>query len=283
MAYFGKNYFEPPFPVSFPFVMTWYTVPLATLATAGVGIAVRLRSLLPPGLAERWWPRGQVSPDRRGSEVLMVGSLLAPMVAVAWPSTPIFGGTKHWFPGYPFLALFAGLGFVQVARVAREQVRGRWARPALVQATPLVAGIVLITPSVVETEHSHPFGLSHYGFGAGGVPGAADDGMNRQFWGFTTGSLASWFEEQLPRGGRVWICDTTWQAWDMMQRDGMIPDNIRPTGNMWNADYALVHHEHHFKEVDVQAWEAYGTSRPVHVLTYDGVPIISVYEAPGRR
>jgi hypothetical protein len=69
----------------------------------------------------------------------------------------------------------------------------------------------------------------------------------------------------------------------MMQRDGRIPANIRVTGNMATADFVLVHHEHHFAEVDFQAWVAFDSVRPVHVLTHDGVPIISVYENPRRR
>ena len=52
---------------------------------------------------------------------------------------------------------------------------------------------------------------------------------------------------------------------------------------MTEADFALVHHERHFAEVDYQVWVAYGTPQPVHVLRYDGVPIISVYENPKRH
>ena len=107
--------------------------------------------------------------------------------------------------------------------------------------------------------------------------------MNRQFWGFTTGSLVPWLVEQMPEGGSVWLCDTTAGAWAMMRADGAVPSNIRAARSMAEADFALVHHERHFAEVDYQAWVAYGTSRPVHVLRYDGVPIISVYENPKRH
>jgi hypothetical protein len=55
-----------------------------------------------------------------------------------------------------------------------------------------------------------------------------------------------------------------------------------PTGSIADADLALVHHEHHFAEVDQQIWTLYGTTKPAYVLTYDGVPIISVYENPHR-
>ena len=73
-----------------------------------------------------------------------------------------------------------------------------------------------LLPGAVQTAHSHPFGLSHYMPVAGGVPGAADLGMNRQFWGFTTGSLTSWLIDRLPDGGSVWLCDTTAGAWAML-------------------------------------------------------------------
>ncbi len=281
MAYFGVNYFQPPFPVSFPWVMTAYTVPMTTLALALVGIGLRARALLPPGLETRLWPRGRVKPGRARTDVLLFGSMLAPLVVISLPSSPIFGGTKHWFPAYPFLCMFAGLAFCHVTRAVRRLVRGRI--PLARWTVRSLCAALLLAPAAAETAHSHPFGLSHYGYLAGGVPGAADDGMNRQFWGFTHGALADWFREQMPDGGTVWICDATHQSWVMTQRDGMIPPNIRATGNMASADFVLVHHEHHFAEVDFQAWVAFGTVRPAKVLAYDGVPIVSVYENPRRR
>jgi hypothetical protein len=268
--YFGVSYFEPPLPVSVPFVMTLFTVSLTVLVLSLVGIynrreALRLPARTKPGLL-----------GLRRTELLWFGCALAPMLAIALPSTPIFGGTKHWITAYPFLALFAGWGFVAVLGQAElSLVRGK-------RSLSLGLMTLCLLPGVVETAHSHPFGLSHYTPMAGGVPGAADLGMNRQFWGFTTGSLADWISETLPEGGSVWTCDTTHGAWSMMQRDGMIPSNIRAERTMGAADLVLVHHEAHFAEVDYQAWVAFGTAQPAFVLRYDGVPIISVYENPRR-
>ena len=36
------------------------------------------------------------------------------------------------------------------------------------------------------------------------------------------------------------------------------------------------------RQVDFQIWTVYGDLRPAHVLTYDGVPIITVYRNPYR-
>jgi 4-amino-4-deoxy-L-arabinose transferase-like glycosyltransferase len=280
MEYFGVNYFWPPFPMSYAWVMTLFTVPLTTLllgvlgvirelAALGEKLAAALRSQ--PTAAGEDWQRV----DPRLTTVLLFGAMLAPLAIITLPSTPIFGGTKHWFPAYPFLALFAGSMFSAFIELAVE----RW--PKLrVPGMPIVAGTFLLAPGFVETAHSHPFGLSHYTVAAGGVPGAAELGMNRQFWGFTTRSLVPYLREALPNGGNVYICDTIYTAWVMLVRDGLLPDNIRATWDIAQADYALVHHEKHFAEIDHQIWTTYGSVKPAHVLTYDGVPIISVYKNP---
>ncbi len=266
--YLGINYFQPPFPVSVPFVMTLFTVPLTVLALSLIGAWYQREELRLP-----WRTRPGDTTDRK-TAVLWLGCMLAPLLAIALPSSPIFGGTKHWITAYPYLALFAGEGLVVVIQGLELSTARRW--PSLAIAA------LYLAPGAVETAHSHPFGLSHYTPIAGGVPGAADLGMNRQFWGFTTGSLAKWIVRRLPEGGSVWICDTTAGSWAMMQRDGMIPPNIRAVSSMSAADLVLVHHEPHFAEVDYQAWVVYGTVQPVFVLRYDGVPIISVYENPAR-
>lgn len=268
--FLGVSYFEPPLPLSVPFVMTLVTVSLPIVALSVVGIVHRRFALRPP------WRLNEGDETTRRTDVLWLGCLLAPLLAVALPTTPIFGGTKHWLPAYPFLALFAGWGLIAVTEAAQLSLwfPKRW--PSLA-----FTGLCLL-PGAIQTAHSHPFALSHYMPIAGGVPGAADLGFNRQFWGFTTGSLVPWLVEQLPDGGSVWLCDTTAGAWAMLQADGAVPRNIRAARSMAEADFALVHHEQHFAEVDYQAWVAYGTSRPAHVLRYDGVPIISVYENPAR-
>jgi hypothetical protein len=284
MEYFGVNYFWPPFPVSYPFVMTLYTVPVTTLLLAFVGLTLLARREL-NDVRDVLAPRGDAGRhsaiDAQHTTILLFGSLLAPIVIIALPSTPIFGGTKHWFTAYPFLALFAGAGFDAALGAYTKLVPERLARVRAGLALPL--GALLLLPALVETAHSHPFALSHYGFAAGFVPGAADRGMNRQFWGFTTGSLVEFFDTHLPRGGRVYACDTLDVSFRMLARDGLMSDRIVPTADIAAADYALVHHELHFAEVDHQIWTTYGTTQPVYVLRYDGVPIISVYENPRRR
>lgn len=277
MEYFGVNYFWPPFPISFPWIMTLFTVPLTTVllgiagASRGVACALRdLRGLFMQRMAAR------DHPDATQPTALLLGALLTPLIVISLPSTPIFGGTKHWFPAYPMLALFAGRAFVEALALLPSRARV-WSK-----LQPAALAGVLLLPAAVETTHSHPFALSHYTAVAGGVPGAAQKGMNRQFWGFTTRSLVPYLREVLPNGGTLYICDTLYTSFQMLIRDGHLPASFRPTPDIARADYALVHHEKHFAEVDHQIWTTYRSVQPAHVLLYDGVPIISVYKNPKR-
>lgn len=277
MEYFGRNWFKPPFPVHYPFVMTAISVPAVTLLFAAAALLRRAPSLLPRVLRQRLGAAA-LAPDARFTFVLMIGAIAAPILVIALPWTPIFGGTKHWFPSYPFLAIEAGAGFAWATRRAfawLPQVRQR-------AFAAIFAFGIAATPCVAETAHSHPFGLSHYTFFGGGVPGGADLGMNRQFWGYTTGSVVPWLIEHLPNGGSVWINDTTHGAWQMLKRDGLLPESIHVAPSMQQADYVLVHHEKHFDEVDYQAWVAFGSVAPAYVLTQDGVPIVTIYKNNAR-
>ncbi|MEM6961331.1 MAG: glycosyltransferase family 39 protein [Myxococcota bacterium] len=277
IAYFGDTYFRPPFPIELPLVLTAFTVPASVLALAIVGLGLRFPFFLPRFMLRRYAPRlaPSVLPNR--TDVLLLGLLLSPILIIALPSSPIFGGTKHWMPAYPFLAMFAGFGFTRMHAAISRSLHSTRTWKSLYA---IGIGAFMLAPSALETRHSHPFGLSHYTQLAGGVPGAADLGMNRQFWGFTTRSMVSWLNETLPQGGSVYVCDTTFGAWRMLQSDGHLAGNIRPTGDMIRADIALVHHERHFAEVDYQAWVAYGSPKPMFVLTYDGVPLVTAYQNP---
>ena len=117
--YFGHLYMLPPFPMNYPWVMTLFTVPLATLVLGGVGLVI---------CTQRIW-QGIKSDDGRGhrgvAECLLVLNLMVPIVIISLPNTPIFGGTKHWMPAMPFLALTAGIGAVRVMDGLFGSIAGR--------------------------------------------------------------------------------------------------------------------------------------------------------------
>jgi hypothetical protein len=158
--------------------------------------------------------------------------------------------------------------------VAAERLPGLSARAARAMVI-----LLLLIPPLQQTVTSHPYGLASYTPLAGGAPGAADTGMTRQFWGYTTAGVLPFLNEHVPERGRVYFHDTAGPSVQMFRTDGSLRKDIRGS-NIKGSDFALVHHELHMIMVDTYIWNIYGIHHPVHVSTYQGVPIVSVYEAP---
>jgi uncharacterized membrane protein (UPF0136 family) len=291
IEFLGKNYYGPPSPKAYLPLMVLATVPTVTVLLFGVGAAdraaVALRRIgawarpLLGRLGERWWAglakRVAAPPrDARETDLLLALSFAVAIGPFFLPATPIFGGTKHWLPAYPVLALLAGRGFDNVASAMRRAWPTLQGRRWTLAAAGLVAS-VFIAP-LAETVHSFPFGLSAYVPLVGGTPGAADLGLNRQFWGFTSQNAAEeYLNAKAPRGAPVFIHDTTWDAWARMQEEGRVRRDLRAVGTPSEATIALLEHELHMSEVDYSIWVALGTDAPAYIVEHDGVPIVSVY------
>lgn len=276
MEFLGKNYFSAPSPKLYAPVMILATVPLVTLALAFFGGATRAIPWLRSFPA---WLRARLRKDHVdgtvtrpvGADMLLLLAFAVPLAPFFLPKTPIFGGTKHWFPAYPFLAMFAGYGFrivvVHLARFFKKSTR--------VVSTLVMAACIL--GPIAMTVHSHPFGLSSYVPIVGGNQGAATIGLNRQFWGFTTQSLSDYLARSAKPGDRIYVHDTTYGAFAHMQEEKRLRADIQFVGTPGEADIAIVHHELHMIEVETNIWVAMERTDPDYVLTHDGVPIISVY------
>jgi hypothetical protein len=285
IEYLGRNYFGPPSPKSYLPVMVAATVPAVTLllflvgAADRVGVAGRrfyswaqtwLRRLLPPLRSSP----GQ--PDRGEADLLMALAIAVAIGPFFLPKTPIFGGTKHWLTAYPFLALFAGRGFVLVRSAMGRAVSGLPKSRQIAADVALFASVVAAPLAV--TAHADPFGLSSYTPLVGGAAGAADLGLNRQFWGFTSQNAAEeYLNDQAPQSATVFIHDTTWDAWAHMQDEGRVRHDLRATGAPGEAQISLVEHELHMNELDYATWVTFGSDAPVYIVEHDGVPIVSIY------
>jgi Dolichyl-phosphate-mannose-protein mannosyltransferase len=292
IEFLHRNFWGPPSPKAYMPFMIVATVPVITLALFGVGIVQRLRALVST-LTELASPTllGKLPQvfklDRRNGshaelskialDLLWLMGLTVPLAPFLLPATPIFGGTKHWFPAYPFLCLYAGVGFCTAQRILSAQLgpRHKWVTPAL--------GALFAAAPVAETIHSHPFGLSAYSPLVGGTRGAATIGLYRQFWGFTTQSLNAYLTQTSKPGERIFIHDTTWAAFVQMQTEGRLPRGLVVVGDIRDADIAMVHHELHMIEVDANIMTVFGHPDPDFVLTHDDVPIISVWRRNASR
>lgn len=269
IEYLGRNINAPPAPFGYAFVLTAATVPTVTLLLWLSGLLSVLggwlRNLRAYGLK-------LFDDDTRSRELIYLLAFVVPYAAFMVPTTPVFGGTKHWMTAYPFLALFAGRGadlcitaLLNFRPVARQRA-----------ASATLAACLLAAP-LVETMHAHPFGLSNYVPLAGGTEGGAHIGFHRQFWGFTTQGLAPMFEREARSGDTAFIHDTTSGAYEQMQREKRLPTFPRAVNSPNYARWGFVHHELHMMEIEANLWNVYETPAPFYVLTHDGVPIISVW------
>jgi hypothetical protein len=284
MEFLHVNYFSAPSPRLYVPVMIMATVPTVTMALFFAGVFGRAKAQV-----ER--VKGWLAARREGNkpdyssldgeaDILFIGAFGAAIVMWLRPTTPIFGGTKHWLTGYPFLCLFAGYAFDRTCEAMKRALatvpRFAGSEGWMLGAQAALYASVLAAPLAV-TAHSHPFGLSSYVPLVGGTAGGADLGLNRQFWGFTTQSLEPYFEANAPKGATVYMHDTIWDAWGRMIDEKRLRPDLRGVGSINEAEFAIVHLERHMLEVEYNEWSVFGTDIPDYVLTHDGVPIIDVF------
>ena len=278
-AWFNENIIGPPTPIALPSGMTLFTVPTVIILLFLFGAVLRLRHHLPAALKKKL--PAALAPtapkSTNGFDLLWFMAFVFPIALISMPFVPIFGGTKHWMPAYPFMTLIAGAAAARFIDIVVALV------PKIpVKAVTVVTALVLLLPPLQQTITSHPFGLETYVPLIGGAPGAASLGMTRQFWGYTTRSVVPWMNEEFPDGARVEIHDTTVSSWRMYQEDGILHRNLKPV-RLSQSNVAFLHHELHMVLVENWIWARYNTFAPEHVLTFQGVPILSIYVKPDKR
>jgi len=266
--YLGRNWNAPRFPWHVPLVTTLFTVPVATLAAAIAGAGA--------------WVADRARHRRHAPGTLLALSAAASIGPFFLGTTPIFGAEKHWMPVLPSICIAAGVGVVWAARTAAGHVAARRAQPLAIAAL----GAVVVLASVVETWTAEPHALTWYNALAGGAPGGADLGMNRQFWGLSArGALPRLSAEARPAEPTLVYTHDASPAWSLYQRLGLAPrmlvDAGWEQGGIDRSQLAIVIHERHFNRHDYLIWSAYGTVQPIYVLVTHGVPIVSVYRRPG--
>ncbi len=310
--YLGRNWNAPPYPFHVPLVTTLFTVPVATLAAAAIGVGISVARVIQrraggggmDGAASEYAAHGS---NARAPLLLLTLSLIVAIGPFLLGWAPIFGAEKHWAPAIPTLCILAAIG---VAYAAEQLVRawrlvrvghgetgagqGRIATRTATAVMTVVLGAIVVAAAAIETVAAHPYALSHYNALAGGAAGGADAGMNRQFWGVAARGVLGKLDEVAaaepvasanakPRPTLVYTHDAS-PAWGMYQRHGLVgahlPDAGHERGGVQRSRIAIVIHERHFARHDYMIWDVYGMVQPAFVLTFQGVPLVSVYVRP---
>lgn len=278
ILYFHDLLTQPPFPLAFPFVMSALTIPVPLLVMMVVGIALGVRALW-----ARWRHRhaGDLAPvtlvplgqDSASTALLLGLQALFPFLLIAMPSSPIFGGTKHWMNALPFLCILGAWALEE--GVARLRV----ARPAA-RALFAILAVGVLVPGFWLSARVHPYGLSSYNALAGFARGAANLGMQRTFWGYEPREVLDEINERTPTRGRIHFGDTNHDDWRFYRRDRMLRDDIAFSQRVSGAHVAAVQPQGEFKEqwMDVlNTWAIEGPDRVVHL---EGVPLLTLTFSP---
>jgi hypothetical protein len=302
--YLGANWNAPPYPWHVPVVTTALTAPVVTMLAAllGGGMLAAARrwrwaaAAVPPLVAV-----GPVAPAAPGAAgdvrdhapvLLLLLSAAVAMGPFLIGRAPIFGAEKHWAAAMPTLCVLAALGVVAAGRLAVHGLiaGGHLAedrvRLARLGALVLLGGAALAA-AAIETVRAQPYALSHYNALAGGAPGGADLGMNRQFWGYAARGVLPYLDRLAPAPGQparaVYTHDAS-PAWPTYRSEGLVAPGLPDAGHerqgVARSRIAFVIHELHFNRHAYMIWDEYGTVQPAHVLTFQGVPIVSVYVRP---
>jgi hypothetical protein len=250
--YFGQVLRAPPFPIAYPIVLDALVLPLpivTALAAGGISLLV--------GFARRRLDAQQLL------ELGLAGAALLPFLL---RTTPIFGGIKHWLAFVALLTPEAGALLVRVAPQPRRL---------------LAVAIATLLPGLWQIVHVHPYGTSAYGELAGGIPGAATLGLQRQYWSNNVTGVLPWLNAHCPPGARVYFHEVNPESYATYIRMGLLRGDIRYAASAEESDYAALQWHREFRDREPQAWNAFGTRRPATGLYIDEVPQVVVYARPG--
>ncbi len=291
--YFGRVLAYPPFPMEMPWVLTGLTWTLPLLAACALGVVMllggsvrlwsgRLRSWRDGVAVTDGWQRDDDRARARSLQRLIVLGALWPIALISLPSTPVFGGTKHWFLAYPFMLLIAGYGAQSVWALACQRLRVASAlAPRLLASCGAWLIVLLIAlPSARATREVHPHGTAYYNELIGGLPGAAAVGLQRQFWGGATRAGLATVNKRAAKGARVWFHKCAWTAFVMYQREGWFRRDLSYSGKPPGSSLGFYHHQKDHDDYELECLADYAVRAPIMQLSIEGVPMLSVYERP---
>ena len=266
--YLGKLLREPPFPLAYVFVKTALTVPVALLVPMVLGLlalAFRIGSRLHP----LTW-----------TDALLGVHALASILIISHPQVPHFGGVKHWLPSMTFLALLAAsrvdLACQNLSTLIRAQALMRpWVSLAF-------CSLLLVSP-LIALCRVHPYGTSYYNEVAGGLPGAASLGMQRQFWSNNVTGVMDWINQHASRGARVYLHEVTGYAFRDYQLNGQLRSDLISASGPNDASIVAYQYHQEFREQEFNIWQAFGTQIPAYGLYLDETPQVVVYQRSPTR
>ncbi|MBM4354856.1 MAG: phospholipid carrier-dependent glycosyltransferase [Deltaproteobacteria bacterium] len=271
--YFGKAYQSPPFPIDYPFTMTFITLPVVLLLLSLAGLSLLFLPAAAPtseGSRRRWF---------------LLINMLFPIVLIALPSTPIFGGVKHWMLAFPFLCILAAHALLRCFEWAERGVAAvgvRWVdRGLAMRPVRLVVGaglvLLLAAPAARDTLAFVSNGTAYFNELMRGPRGAAEARVQRQFWSYASRGAVDYLNRTVPPGTTVDFQDATVSTCSMYRREGWLRHDLACAARRHAPDVLLFDVDERFSEEEIRYWGQMDTLGPTHEVHVQGVPVLRVY------
>ncbi len=192
--YCGQKYTDRTVPFWYVFTMFRWTVPLWILVLGGVGCWSHRRRRFRRQSAET-----QENPAWRRTprDVLLILAAWWPLLIFSLPRVPVYDGERLWLTMFPLWLVLTG----RSTNLITQACQTRWpARPQLIYGTWLV----LVLTQIGWQARIAPLYLSFYSGVAGGMAGAAQWDLERNYWGdAVTRGLLEAVVQHVPRGTTI--------------------------------------------------------------------------------
>jgi hypothetical protein len=113
----------------------------------------------------------------------------------------------------------------------------------------------------------------------GGIPGAAEKRLARNFWGYSTIDALPILNEKAEPKALVFWHKATNLSIHQYQRANLLRKDIQYTGD-WTGAYAnwgIYHDQREKKNEEVDLWHFYGNPFPYAGVFIDGVQMVGIY------
>ncbi len=276
LLYLGSIYDTPFAPWHAPFVYLLFTVPLLLLLLGGFGFWRGLRQLRPENLTSKSAPPiGEEPGGEADVALLMAINAFFAVAIVAFPNNPKYGGVKLFQPFFPFFAVLAGYGF----ELLRRHLAGNWSlfkRTAVLSGA--VLGVLLLLPGALAMGRVYPYMLSYYNELAGGPRGAAEMGLERQYYDMCYRSMIDYWNENGPKRATISYEPNVGEyqrTYPWYKRDHKLTAHIR-VSRPKDAEFMVLTHERRWEHY-FPLLNAYRRYPELHTKTVWGLPLYTIY------
>ncbi len=285
--YFGKMITNPPpYPSSYPFVMWAFTIPLPVLILFVAGLAYGIYVWITARREYKDAPMPVVNSESKlrlwqlsmhGRYYFLFVNVLIPPLVIALPSTPIYGGTKHFMHALPFFVIIAASVFVWAVHTLLAKFR-----PMIQHVVLAILAMVVLVPSIIGLVLSHPYELGYYNSVMGGPIAAPEVGMQQSFWAYQTRNILPWVNENTPPNGSLAFNNLPWECWDMYRRDGAIRKDIRLAPNTDSAHFYITNLWQMYLDTMFDVEASYNADGIVAADCLLGLPMVTVHQNMNR-